>query len=87
MEDWSWVIQHFLEEKTRKYGLYEGMLFSYTIPLKYQQKRMVRGLIVNLQGLEDAFRGNRENDFIVMGNDFPLTWKISKVAPDRELRK
>jgi len=88
MGDWSLVIQHFREENTQKYGLSEGMSVCFIIPLKYQQKkRMMRGLIFNLQGVTDAFRGNGENDFIVMGDDCPLTWKISKVAPNRELGK
>jgi len=48
---------------------------------------MMGDLIFNLKGLTNAFRGNGENDSILLGNHCPLTWKISKVAPDRELRK
>jgi len=45
------------------------------------------GLIFNLKGFADTFKGDRKNDFIVLRNDFPLTQQVSKVAPDRKLRK
>ena len=45
------------------------------------------GLIFNLQGLADILRGIGENDFIIMGNDNLLTWKILDMAPDKEFRE
>lgn len=45
------------------------------------------GLIFNLQGFADTFRGDRKNDIIVQRNDYPLMQKESKVEPDRKFRK